>query len=137
MSVRVDGWQTKYNVAVAAMSEWPFRWGEHDCITFAARIADAVTGGRYLEGVRAKYQWSSALEAARAIKDAGRLEAMITEFLGEPVPWGWCTTGDVVLATNRDGGEIVAVMDSHYLLAPEETRLGGLPLHAAIKGWRL
>jgi hypothetical protein len=89
-----------------------------------------------LQRVRAKYQWDSALSAARLIDGAGGLEALISEFLGPAVAWGTCQIGDVILAANRDDTEIVTVLDAHYLLAPEATHLGGLKLSHAVKGWR-
>ncbi|WP_407703826.1 DUF6950 family protein [Tabrizicola oligotrophica] len=77
MSHRSPGWERHLTEAIVAARDRPFRWGRHDCATFAFDLRRAIAGshdvaalwrGRYTTGRRAAWVmrrlgWSS-LEAA-------------------------------------------------------------------------
>jgi len=52
----------------------PFCWGKHDCVNFANGYVKAQTGKDHLAEFG---EWSTALGAARKIKQAGGLEAAL------------------------------------------------------------
>lgn len=135
--MRIENWYGEYGKAVAAVVGMPFEWGVHDCVTFAARVVDAISDLAVTASFRAKYQWNSKETAYAIISQAGGLEALVVEFLGDPVPWSRLSTGDIVLAIQSDGSEIICVHDGHNLIAPGAVGVISVRLSAAVKGWSI
>ena len=133
--MRKDNWQSAYAEAIALAMETRFEWGKHDCVLFCGRVVDAISDRNVTQRMLAEYQWSSAREAYEIITVAGGLQALVTEMMGDPAPWVRCSTGDVVLARNEDGSDIVTIHDGHNLITVGGTGLGSLPMSASILGW--
>lgn len=56
----------------------PFKWGEHDCVLFAVGWLEVATGRDYLGPYK---PWSTAIEAARKVANAGGLDALFDQHL--------------------------------------------------------
>lgn len=54
----------------------PFKWGEHDCVLFAAGWVREATRFDHLSDLP---RWSNEREALRILRDHGGLEAMLDE----------------------------------------------------------
>jgi hypothetical protein len=134
--MRHDDWQERYNRHIKTCGALPFEWGLHDCVTFAIDTVDAISDLDLWPRVREKYVWHSETEALAIIAKAGSLQALVEEFLGPAGRWVYCTTGDIVLATNV-GRDILTVNDGHNLIVPRETGLGALTLAHARVAWRI
>lgn len=121
-------------IALALLRE--FRWGSHDCVTFAAECVEARTGRNPMAGL----EWPDASTAARMLRQIGGLRAAVTSRLGEPGAPGYARTGDVALCTDPNdatGREMLAVCHGGVLLAPSAKGLAVLPLAAARCAWRV
>jgi hypothetical protein len=84
---------------VEAARERRFRWGSHDCCTFAADCIEAVTGASLGEDVRGRY--GTEAEATRLLGEGG-LAALATRHLGTPLASpSLARRGDVALIRIR------------------------------------
>jgi hypothetical protein len=135
--MRHADWQTRYHAAIKTASIVPFTWGTHDCVTFAAYVADCIADGAIMKKVQERYSWSSEVEAYAIIQRVGSLKLLIEEFMGLALPWSKCAVGDPILAIQSGGKEILGVQDGHNLLVPASIGIEGLSLHSAVCGWRV
>lgn len=134
--MRYPDWQMRYDVAIRAASDVTFEWGVHDCVTFAANVYDAVCDGDAALRMRDQFFWSGPVSAARMLKELGGLRSACERILG-PADEAWLKLGkgDLIIAINPDGEEILTVHDGYKLLAPGPVGLIGLPLRTALCGW--
>lgn len=97
---RIDHWERHLIAAIEAARDRPFRWGRHDCATFAFDLRRDLTGGFDVAALwRGRY--STARGAHRVMRRLGwsSLEAAGRDLLGHPlasVPLA--QRGDLVLA---------------------------------------
>ncbi len=102
---RRSGWERRLAAAVEAARDRPFRWGRHDCATFAFDLRRDLTGS-YDVAALWRGRYSTALGAARVMRRLGwrSLEAMGRDLLGEPLPSvHLARRGDLVLANTGLG----------------------------------
>lgn len=130
--MRAVDWQQRFYAFLFEKKDEPFQWGVHDCVTFAHQVAEVVTGKVFM----IEANWADEETALRSIELLGGIEAAVAEHLGPPVPWGWCSAGDIVL-TEFEGKELLAVHDGVKLIGPGETGLRRIPFKFATVGWRL
>lgn len=135
-------WRVRLDAVVHEYRHAAFAWGTHDCVTFAAHVATAVSGVDIVARMHAKYAWHDALSAMRIVKDAGGLPNLVSEFLGAPTLPFLARHGDLVLAYNRyveEGGEerALTVHLGDHLLGPGAAGLIALPPYAARLVWRI
>jgi hypothetical protein len=71
----------------------PFQWGTHDCVLFAVGWLEIATGRDYLSPYK---PWSTALEAARKVADAGGLDVLFDAEL-EPIDPNFAVDGDLAI----------------------------------------
>lgn len=124
--------ETALDRLIRAAERRPFKWGEHDCCTFAAACVEARTGRRL-----ALPQWGSEAEAQGLLAERGGLHGAVTKLLGEPVPPLMARAGDVVLALDAEGRELLAVCAGSVLVAPAARGLSAMPLTAGRHAWRV
>ena len=74
---RLPGWPRRLADYVEARRRTPFAWGEHDCMSFGIGAIEAITGT-----IVWPVTWSTAIEAARVLEEAGGPIAAVTS---EPV----------------------------------------------------
>lgn len=112
-----------------------FKWGGHDCVTFAIQCLSAQFEGDVARGCESRFgTWSSEAEARTA--HGNRLGDCVTEVLGRPVKWVFLSMGDIGLATDDDGREFVCVNDGAGFVAPAAKGLFRVPYHTLVCGWR-
>lgn len=75
----------------------PFKWGEHDCVTFANNWVKEARGVDHLLG---EGSWSDGRAAKRRIKSVGGLEAAISRRLNKIDPH-FAHDGDIALCDGR------------------------------------
>jgi len=118
---------------IAAEAEKPFRWGETDCVSTAARWLKIKTGKDFSPLIAA---YETAEEAQRALSDFGGLAVAVNRVMRaagfskteDPLP------GDVGLVIH--GGKLcVAVNSGQYWFSHDENGLIGAPLNAVWKAW--
>lgn len=95
---RLDGWEERLVRYIEHSRAIPFRWGEHDCATFAAGAVAAITGTDHFESFRGKYADEESAASIVAERAEGEYERLITGILGEPKPIGSAGRGDIVLS---------------------------------------
>ena len=97
---RLPGWERRLLGAVAAARDRPFRWGQHDCATFAFDLRRDLTGGDDVASLwRGRYR--TAQGAVRVMRRLGwsSLQAAGCDLLGDPLPSvHLAQRGDLVLA---------------------------------------
>lgn len=128
-------WLAAFEAEIQAAVRRPFRWGQHDCCTFAARCWAAQTGDDALLDLA----WSSEEEAASILAEAGGLLAAVTDRLGPPVPPLLASLGDVVLAVDPLdplARELMAVCVGPHHVLPSARGLAVLQLGDARYAWK-
>lgn len=90
---RVDGWEGRLATFVESRMAIPFAWGSHDCCAFTAGAFRELTG---CDAMALHASYSTALGAARVLRDSGGIER-IPEIHGcTPQPVAMARRGDVV-----------------------------------------
>ena len=132
-------WPRRYSEFIAEARTTPFKWFDHDCVTFAAKALDAQYDFNLMQVIAQDYAYQDAEGAQLMIARHGGLEQLVTEVLDiEPIPPGYLTTGDAVLyAYGQEGfAHALAVHDGHQLLIPGAEGIVSLHVGRALKGWR-
>lgn len=132
---RLPGAQERLQRLLEQRSAEPFEWGRHDCCLFAADAVQAQLGIDPAEGLRGRY--GTALQAVRALRELGGLEALARQALGAPLraPLLACS-GDVGLVED-EGGDLLAVCIGEWWTAPTSRGLGLIALNRARISWRV
>lgn len=139
MVEKVTSWRRNYDELMKLSAAKPFRWGEHDCVMFAAKALDVQYDLGIVSYADANLYYDDEEEAKALIAEYGNLEGLVTDVLGvAPLPPGLLTVGDIVLYDYASLGfpHALAVHDGHQLLIPVQVGLGSLRLERAVKGWR-
>lgn len=135
MTTRKIYWQLEFEKVVSEHKDKPFVWGEHDCVLWAANTVLAITGFDPAEGFRDSY--STALGAAKLLKDFGGMEALVTTKLErEPVAPAFANVGDVLIVLQGED-PMLAVCNGETMLAPGALGLVALPTLSALKAWKV
>jgi hypothetical protein len=89
-------WESSLSNYLQEVEYEPFKWGSHDCALFAAGAVKAMTGTDLAEQFRGNYD--TARGAVKALREfgAGKLQATVTQGLGEPQHIAYAHRGDVV-----------------------------------------
>lgn len=107
---------------IAAAQARVWRWGEHDCVTFAARAV----------GLSLPWRWDSARAAARLLRQAGGMRAAVSRVLDRaPGSAILCRPGDVALCD----GAVGVVVDTRAAFAAP-VGVAFVPLARCETGWR-
>ena len=94
----------------------PYRYGTHDCWTFARAAVEAVTGTLLLPELESYSGWLGAAKLMIA-RGLASVEEVMTEQIGKPVDVGQSRAGDIISYEN--GGERhLAVRIGDGALAP-------------------
>lgn len=135
-TTRRPGWERRLAEAISAARDRPFRWGRHDCATFAFDLRRALAGGHDVAALwRGRY--TTARGAARVMRRLGwqSLEAAGGDLLGEPLPSvHLAQRGDLVLA-NTGLGFGICLGARAAGIAPSGLVL--VPISACTLAWRI
>lgn len=112
-----------------------FRWGTHDCFTFAMHWVLLATGRDLLAELPC---WNTAREALLTIKEHGGFEAWLDDRLPRIDPRMACD-GDLALH-GRPAGRMphsVLIFSGRYIIGPGPDHLDFLPREEAVAAWRV
>lgn len=114
----------------------PFEYGKNDCVLFAARCVDAMTGSNWLVFVRETAGCRDEATSKSFIESEGSIEDGITRRFGDPVLPLAARRGDLCLI-NTPWGPGLGICIGTEVLAPGENGLVKTPLSSALKAWRV
>lgn len=136
--MRRHDWPERLAAALEAARAQPFVWGHHDCVTFAADCALAMTDADPLAEWRGR--WTSEAEAVALLADLGGLRGALTAALGAPLASPLLAQrGDVGVFGDplQDGRELVAVVVAGGLAVPAARGLEMRPRARCDVAWRV
>lgn len=133
MYTRNLNWQLDFEKCVKENFYKPFKWGEHDCVLWAANCVLAITG--FDPALEYRDEYSSPIGAARILKDNGGMEALVSEKFESVLP-SFANIGDIVMILQNEQ-PMLAVCNGETSLAPGAEGLIALPTLSAVKAWRV
>jgi len=135
-TTRRPGWERRLVEAIEAARDRPFRWGRHDCATFAFDLRREIAGGHDVAALwRGRY--STSRGAVRVMRRLGwsSLDEAGRELLEEPLPSvHLAQRGDLVLADTGLGFGVCLGAKAAGI-APEGLIL--VPLSSCALAWRI
>lgn len=78
--VRIEGWERRLSEYIKESRSTVFQWGVNDCVLFAVKGAEKITG---INTYQEYLGYKSKRGADKIIKEAGGFEALITKHYGE------------------------------------------------------
>lgn len=96
MGRRVKHWESRLTEFVESCANRPFKWGEHDCATFAMKAIEVITGEYPIEET-----WASARKARRLIEERSLIDR--ANDIWPQVDVNLCQRGDLVATMTPDG----------------------------------
>jgi hypothetical protein len=138
--MRPEGWEEALAAAIEAARGRRWRWGAHDCATFAHGCAAAVLGGPtpwdgWALGTDGRPVWRCRRSAERALRALGGLPAAMD--LGAarlPSPL-LARRGDVVALPGARGEPCLGVAEGAHAWVAAPAGLDRAPLAAATAAW--
>lgn len=135
---RREDWRTRLHDLIGKSAHRRFRWGQWDCVTFAAASVFAVTGEDLLKRYRGEY--CTAREALQLMRREGHktLADAVTAQLGDALPGLQARDGDLILTatTSADGPALGPCVGLHAA-AVSHTGLQYINPAAWAKCWRV
>lgn len=128
--MRAHDWPQRLGDYIDSRRETPFAYGSHDCCQFAAGAVTEITG----TNPAAAWEYDSEFGALRLITEAGGLESLVTQAMGEPVHPSRAGRGDVVLA-ELEYGPTIGVCLGRECAFPADTGLTFRPRNVATQAW--
>lgn len=77
--MRTDGWEKRFSDYLASRQNMPFEWGVNDCILFAAKGYEVITGTEYYSKF---LPYSTEEEAKEIIEKNGGFYSLISKDIG-------------------------------------------------------
>jgi hypothetical protein len=129
------GWEIALANTMTEGLKVPHKWGEHDCVTFAADCVQAMTGEDALGDLRGSYD--SPISAARVIRQMGcaTLGDAVATVLPEILPAD-ARRGDVVLCWSGEH-DFLAVVERHMAIGPGPNGTVQIPLVQIKRAFRI
>ena len=131
---RLPDWQSRLHACLTERRTRPFNWDSQNCVLFVADSTLAITGVDLASAYRK--DGSSVREAARLLANAGGMEALLEQYLGEAIAPLCARVGDVGMVPTPHG-PAAGVCGGSMWLCPGADGLVGLPIESAIKAWRV
>lgn len=136
--LRPPGAAERLRLLVQQRLEQPFAWGVRDCCLWGADAAHACTGTDPAADLRGTY--GSALQAARLVRDAGGMPALLDARLAGRISVDEAFDGDVCLLDPSchewlPGLDAVAVLYHGHVLAQADRGLAVWPVDRAVAWW--
>jgi hypothetical protein len=130
---RLQDWPLRLEALIAQRMAAPFEWGQRDCCLWAADVVLAVTGHDPAADLRGAY--STAAQAAAAIKRLHGIKAACARRLGPAVPPIMAQAGDVGLIMEGDRPAAVGYTGGNWL-AQGPDGVVPVPDSAVFVAWR-
>lgn len=131
--MRFPDWPQRLAEYVASSANAPFEWGIRDCAQFAGKGVQAMTG----ENPAGFWRYASELGARRFIRQAGSLEALVCEALGDSIPPAQAGRGDVVLADLEFGPTVGLCLGETCVFPASPVGIVHRPRACARLAWRI
>lgn len=132
MAPRLPDWRPRLDRVVSLANRQPWRWGEHDCLAFAARDIEALTGEDLFAPYRGQYDDEAG--ANRIAPDVGEFMHELAERQGWPrIKAVQAREGDLALFDR--GLPIVGVVYTRLIFPNKPAGLRSLPCSAASIVW--
>ena len=128
-------WLERMWGALEAAAARPFAFGSHDCVRLTASVLDAETGSSWSAELDELYR--DARGALRVMRSPGKLEELVSERLGEPVPPRLARRGDVVAFDNESGPAIGICTGERIACAATPVGIEYVKLERARCAWRV
>ena len=131
---RLPDWRRRLEALLVHSEHRPFEWGVHDCGSFGADVALAVTGADVLAQLRGTHR--TALQAQRELQRRGGLTGILQDARLMPCYSLGVQDGDLVTLEQGDWPVLGVWLDG-VASAPGEHGLQAAPLERVVWGWRL
>lgn len=79
--VRPEGWELRFSQYLEDTKKTPFEWGFNDCVMFAAKGLEVITGQDFYSQYLG---YTTELGANEIVKENGGLENLISQHIGNP-----------------------------------------------------
>lgn len=134
MHERRENWPLHLSEYLKIRKNMPFKWGEHDCLTFVSGAVAAITGYNFYDEY---LPYDSEETAAEMLREYNGVAGIITEHLGEGSDKILTAgRGDVVLFKAPEGDTAGIVDDTgRYFQIITEKGLLRIPLSKANRVW--
>jgi hypothetical protein len=132
MTARLHDWPQRLDEYIASRKNEPFSYATHDCCQFAAGAVEAVTG----ENPSIRWQYRNEVGADRLIREAGGIDGLVTQALGEPCHPSQAGRGDIVLA-ELEQGPTVGVCVGRECVFAAQVGLSYRPRSVILQAWKV
>lgn len=131
--VRLEGWENKFSNYLDEKRNMPFKWGDNDCILFAAKGLEIITGEDYYS----KYlPYNNEEEAKNILKKNGGFAGIIKKSLGKPHDnYKKARRGDLVLLKIPNITCGIVDDSGKFIACPSENGIVRYPISNAYKIW--
>lgn len=129
---RTEGWETRLNKELEKAQKNPFKWGCHDCVTWASNCILAMTGVDCMENLRGTYRsQNGALK--RIKKMGGTLEKCVDSYFNA-IPVLLAKRGDLLFY----GKSVGVCFGAHGFFLHEGTPVCfPVPVMQCTKAWHV
>jgi len=132
--LRYQNWPERLSEIIERRLQKCFEWGEHDCCLFAADVVAALTGVDFGAELRGTY--STALEAARILKERGGVRGIASAALGAEIPPLMAQRGDIIMYRSANGEALGVCVGAQFVAAGTNALLRG-GMDEALAAWRV
>jgi hypothetical protein len=130
--MRVDGWESRLYALIEAARGREYKFGTHDCVSFACECVKAIDGRDIKVG-----DYVTAKDAKKILRGKGGFTAAVTRFLGvEPGPVSLAQRGDIV-ELQRGKHSHLGVCVGAQVAMPKLDGLAFVPLSECKQAWRV
>jgi len=130
---RLENWPKLLSNYLTMQRFEPFVWGENDCLCFAAKAVQAMTGADFMAAFPA---YETEAEARAILEANGGVMAIINTCLGEPsMQIKKASRGDVALVMMPDATAGIVDDTGQRIAVVTKAGLLRVPLTKAIRVW--
>lgn len=133
--VRREDWPERLALAVATARDWPFVWGEHDCVLFAADMVQIMTGTDLAADYRGRYTDAAGAMRMMRARFAGDAAQLAGQLLGNSIPPALARRGDVVAVDSGHAGPALGICVGVRTAFPGPDGLLLVPTLGCLQAW--
>lgn len=126
---RVDNWESILISQIETCSNKMFRWGSHDCASFAIKTAEMISGQKFDVP-----RWKTKAEAMALLEEKSIDEW--ADIAWEPIDKNYVRRGDIV-ATMTNGEMALGIYVSPTGAFTAKNGICYVPFESLIKAWRV
>lgn len=131
--MRLSDWEEQLSSYYLQCWRKPFKYGVHDCCTFAAEVVEQLVGKKIPLGLDHKGKLLREYKSGR-LKLENAVEESLSGF--EEVPPLSARRGDVMLY-QQEGRTVIGVCNGATILSPGKDGMGFVPISAGQRAWRI